>query len=40
MSQSARQTRLHLAVGGTDFAVLGLSGKEELNQLFTASASI
>jgi len=35
MSQSARQARLQLAVGGTDFPVLGLSGKEELNQPFT-----
>jgi type VI secretion system secreted protein VgrG len=40
MRLSARQARLHLAVGGTDFAVLGLSGKEELNQLFTFHVNV
>ncbi len=34
MGQSARRSRLHLAFGGTDLSVLGLSGKEELNQPF------
>jgi Rhs element Vgr protein len=35
MTLSASRSRLELTVGGADFPVLGLSGKEELNQPFT-----
>ena len=40
MSLSARQSRLHLAVGGSGFAVLGLSGSEVLNQPFAFDVSV
>jgi len=40
MSQSARQSRLHLSVGNSGFAVLGLTGTEVLNQPFAFDVSV
>ena len=35
MNPSADQSRLELYIGGAPFPVLGLTGSEELNQVFT-----
>ncbi len=36
MNLSARHSRLQVTVGGSDFAALGLSGREELNWAWAA----
>jgi len=40
MSLSARQSRLHLEIGGAGFSVLGLCGNEELNRPFAFDVSV
>ncbi|MEZ4598642.1 MAG: phage late control D family protein [Syntrophotaleaceae bacterium] len=40
MTRLANRSRLHLAVGGDEFSVLSLTGREALNRPFTFSVSV